>query len=351
MKTGASSICFAATVVLSTVASSWVPPYVMAQSYPALTNTAAATTATTATPGQEEEPAFQSPPPVYSTPPDYPVYGGESMAPSYRQPGYTGGYQGYGYAQGGNYAMPSYRPTYGVPPSYGGYAGQGYPAPGAQVPAPENGYAQPAQQEVYAPQGTVIPVELSTSISTQVTKPGDYIQATLTRNVPLSGFFYLPAGSVVSGEVTRSSPGRFFQRSGLLGIAFNNLRCPDGRSFPIQAHVVGSIAKYANKSGVYRGEGFGAKAGNFLLRSVIGAGAGAALGTAVGAIAGGGHGVGRGAWSGTAIGGGVGLLDDLVLRKGKNVLIHAGTPMQIELDQPLTFNAYNNVQNPASGAI
>src|SRR5262249_19713774 len=115
------------------------------------------------------------------------------------------------------------------------------------------------------------------------------------------------------------------------------------------------------------------KVGQALMRSAIGAGAGAALGTAVGAIAGRGQsnmqyrtsfvpeyngyggmqyapvgyyhqgsgaarGAGRGAWSGAAIGGGVGLADSLLLRKGKNVDIQSGTPIQLQLDAPVQLD-------------
>jgi hypothetical protein len=49
-------------------------------------------------------------------------------------------------------------------------------------------------------------------------------------------------------------------------------------------------------------------------------------------------GAGRGAWSGAAIGGGVGLADSLLLRKGKNVDIHSGTPIQLQLDAPVQLD-------------
>jgi hypothetical protein len=187
----------------------------------------------------------------------------------------------------------------------------------------------------YAPSGLVIPVMLATSISTQVARVGDYVQANLSQNVPLRGLSYIPAGSALVGEVTTAEGGRLFNRSGALAIKFDQLRLPDGRSIGIQAHVLGNIAHYEQKDGEYRGEGWGAKLGGFALRAAIGAGGGAVLGTAIGAIASHGAGIGTGAWAGTAIGGGIGAIDDLIARRGRNVLIHAGTPMQVQLDQPI----------------
>jgi hypothetical protein len=199
----------------------------------------------------------------------------------------------------------------------------------------------------YAPAGLVIPITLNTAISTQIAKAGDYIQATISQNVALNGASYIPAGSIITGQVTEAEAGRRLSRSGSLGIQFNQLRLPNGTTIPLSAHVLGNIGKYSDKNNTYHGEGWGTKFEQFALRGALGAGGGAAFGTAVGAIAGG---VGRGAWSGAAIGGGIGILDSLVLRKGRNVLISSGTPMQLQLDDPLTLplTGNNNLSTPTS---
>jgi hypothetical protein len=248
-------------------------------------------------------------------------------------------------------AYPSY-PVYGQsvysrPPQT--YAQRAYgtyeqPAYAGAYPAQQQMLSFPHSQNSVAPAGLNIAVTLNTSISTQVAKKGDYVQATIAQNIPLSGGGYIPAGAVITGEVGDAEGGRLFGRSGLLSLTFNAMRMPNGMQVPIQAHLVGSIGKYKNKgsgdSDVYRGEGWGTKVGQTAIRGGVGAGAGAALGTALGAITGG---VGTGAWAGTAIGGGIGLVDSFV-RRGKNVLIHAGTAMQIQLDAPATIP---NVPGPA----
>lgn len=226
----------------------------------------------------------------------------------------------------GNYGY-NQQPNYGNQPSYAG-PGQFGNAP------PQFGYQQ--GRVVYAPAGLTLQVTLETSISTQVAKAGDLVQAQISQDVPL-GAGSIPAGSVVTGQVTEALPGRMMSRSGALQIQFNSLRTPDGVTTPISAHIIGGIGKYEDGNGLMRGEGMGAKAGMIGLRGALGAGTGAALGTAVGAIAGGGHGAGTGAWSGTAIGGGVGLLEGVFLRKGRNVTIPSGTSMQLQLDSPVTI--------------
>lgn len=167
-------------------------------------------------------------------------------------------------------------------------------------------------------------------------KAGDFIEATVNQNIPLNGSGYLPAGSVISGQVTEAKAGRRLSRSGSLSIAFNNLRLPSGASFPMTAHLVGSIGRYKDVNGVERGEGWKAKLGQFALRGVGGAGLGAALGTGLGAIVNGGSGAGTGAWAGAAFGGGLGAMD-MLLRKGRDVIIPSGTEMKLQMDQPLNL--------------
>ena len=205
---------------------------------------------------------------------------------------------------------------------------------------------------VYAPAGTNLPMRLQTAISTQVAQPGDLIQGQISQMVSLGGRGYIPAGTQVVGEVSRTMKGRRLSRSGLLSIEFTSLRLPSGKQVPIQAHLVGNISKYKNKGqgnqNVYRGEGWGTKVGQLFLRGVGGAGLGAALGTGLGAIAGGGRGVGRGAWGGAAIGGGIGAAD-MLLRKGRDVIIPSGTEVEIQLDQQAVLPSFAQNQNGSYG--
>lgn len=239
-------------------------------------------------------------------------------------PATGGGYTGYGgepaYYGDYNYRYQPMNSYYAQRPPWPNYN----PAPYAVRP-----------RFAYAPAGLVIPATLQTPISTQVAGQGDVVQASIDQNVSLQGLSYIPAGSALLGQVTESQGGRFFGRSGLLTMTFDQLRLPNGQTVPMQAHILGDIGKYSQKDGVIRGEGWGTKVGALALRTAIGAGSGAVLGTALGAIASHGAYVGTGAWAGTAIGGGIGVLDDLVARKGRNVLIRSGTPLQIQLDDPM----------------
>jgi hypothetical protein len=196
---------------------------------------------------------------------------------------------------------------------------------------------------IYVPAGLSFPATLSTSISTQAARPGDLVEASVTQSINL-GDSVIPAGSMVIGQITDAKSGGFLGRSGMLGVKFNRLRTPNGVETPMSAHIVGGIGKYTqigSQSGEFAGETWKNKVGQVALRGAIGAGTGAALGTAIGAIAARGHGsgIGRGAWSGTAIGGGVGVADSLLLRKGKNVNISSGQQMQLQLDAPMSLSS------------
>lgn len=235
-------------------------------------------------------------------------------------------------------------------------AAQSQPVPSQTAlnqPQDNSGYQQAYQQPtgyqpaykqgriVYAPAGLVLPATLSTSISADVAKAGDLVQAQLSQAVIL-GESQLPAGTMLIGQVTDATPGRMLGRSGQLSLKFNRMRTPDGQEIPITAHMMGGIDKFAEVGGdnadTFKGETWKGKVMQAGLRGAIGAGTGAALGTAVGAIAGGGRGVGKGAWSGTAIGAGVGMAQSLILRKGKSVVVGSGTAIQLQLDAPIQFS-------------
>ncbi len=200
-------------------------------------------------------------------------------------------------------------------------------------------------QVQYVPAGVTFPVTLNTSISTDVARPGDTVQAMLSQPINL-GNGVVPAGSTIIGSVTEARQGGFMGRAGMLSVKFNRLRTPNGQEVPMSAHIVGGIGKYlpvAAQSDTFAGETWKTKAGQAGIRGLVGAGTGAALGTAIGAIAGShgtrGRALGRGAWSGAAIGGGLGVTQSLLLRKGKNVTIASGTNMDLQLDAPITLSS------------
>ena len=203
-------------------------------------------------------------------------------------------------------------------------------------------HAHYAARVAYAPAGLVLPIALNTGISTAVAQAGDPVHARLTQSVQLQGAS-IPAGSTLSGQLTNVEASRRMGHSGHLGLKFYRLRTPDGHSYPITAHLIGGLEKYHTMgeagSDQFRGDNGGTKLKAVGVRAGVGAGAGAILGTAIGGIAGGGRGAGRGAWSGLAIGTGLGVADSLLLRKGREINLKSGSPMQLQLDSPISIAA------------
>ncbi len=191
----------------------------------------------------------------------------------------------------------------------------------------------------YVPAGMTMSMKLSTALSSQVSKPGDVVMASLTEPVVL-GDATIPANTVISGHVTKSSNGAYLSKSGRLGVKFTSMRTPDGVDTPINAHIVGTLGKFhevSDGSDEFRGETGETKIKKALVGAAVGAGSGLLLGTAIGAIAGGGRGAGRGAVSTMAIGAGVGALAGGLLLKGRNVSVGSNETVKLQLDAPATF--------------
>lgn len=196
---------------------------------------------------------------------------------------------------------------------------------------------------VYVPQGMVLPVRLTTGLSSEIAQPGDRVEARVSQSVSLENGV-IPEGSIVYGQVVDSTAGKRLAKSGGLTLRFTSLRTPDGAETPITAHLMGSVGKYSQAgsegSGAIKGETTKNKVQSAAIRGAIGVGGGALLGTTIGAIAGGGHGAGRGAWSGAAIGGALGVANSLLLRKGANVKLESGQQLDLQLDAPAQLASY-----------
>lgn len=215
---------------------------------------------------------------------------------------------------------------------YSGYASYQPQVPARRFSRPAPGWLYPQAQYSTFPAGLVLPISLDTTISPRSAKTGDYIQAHVSQNVTSGGTGYLPGGSVVTGSVSSSTGGRRGEHHGSLTIDFTRLRLPNGLLIPISAHLVGEISNYKSYG---NGEGRGSGLLNLGLRTTASAGMGSILEMGVGSFSDGGRGLGSGCLSGLAMGAGVGALESLVWRHHREALIHSGTKMQMQLDDPV----------------
>jgi hypothetical protein len=218
-----------------------------------------------------------------------------------------------------------------------GQAQQGQYAPSQQAQQPPTNVLQGGVTTVAA--GTDFQARLGSTLNSGTTQPGEQVQATLGQPLYSNGVEAIPAGSTLSGTVTKVMSAKRFHagRNGSLAIKFTTVDTPDGRRFPIAASVDGS--KIRLSGGTTAG-----RVGKGLMATGIGAGSGAIVGTAIGAIvgassnAGMGRSLAMGAIFGTAIGGGAGAVT-AVVRKGSEVKFPTGMQLPIKLDSPFQITA------------
>jgi hypothetical protein len=208
----------------------------------------------------------------------------------------------------------------------------------APAPSPTLTRVAPQQRETASEYvvetGTRILMRLTNAVNTKHTKPGDRVYLETVVPVFVEGHLVIPRGTYVTGTVTESKQaGRVKGRSGL-NVRFDSLTLPNGvardlRSRPSAADANGNLDR---KEG--RIEGDGNKGGDARTIGETTA-AGAGIGTLAGAASG--H-IGMGAGIGAAAGAAAGL-GRVFGSRGPDVVLPAGTTMELTLDRDLVFTA------------
>jgi hypothetical protein len=164
---------------------------------------------------------------------------------------------------------------------------------------------------VTIPAGTALPLELTSSVSSETAQVEAPVSARLRRAVTVDGETVLPAGAIVNGEVSEvDRAGRVKGRS-RLGLRFTSVVI-DGRRESLRTNPV-----------AFEGE---ASKGEDATK--IGAGAG--IGAAIGGLLGGGSGAAKGAVIGGAAGTGA-----VLATRGKEVELAAGAELNPTLASPV----------------
>ena len=184
------------------------------------------------------------------------------------------------------------------------------PAP-AERPAPP----PPAFKEVTVPAGTVLPIELGTTVGSATSQVEDRVRGTIRRPVVVDGVEVIPAGSTVSGTVTEAE--RSGRVKGLARVAFRFSSLDvkgDAERLTIRTNSIAREAEATKKQDAAK------------------IGGGAAAGAVIGGLLGGGDGAAKGA----AIGGGAGT-GVVLSTRGKEVTVPAGTSVSTKLTEPITM--------------
>jgi|GEM_PF-476355 len=195
--------------------------------------------------------------------------------------------------------------------------------------------AKAAQANLYElPTGTRIPLGLINSVSTRTAAPGDRVYLETVFPITADGKVVIPPGSHVLGTVTAAKrPGRM-KGKGELHIRFDSLILPNGVTRDFRARVGGLDGGL--REGLDREEGAikGDSSKGQDIGTVVGTTVtGASLGTLGGLAAGN---AGRGAGIGLGAGAAAGLAG-VLLTRGPDVMLPAGSTVELVTDRPLTF--------------
>ncbi len=185
-------------------------------------------------------------------------------------------------------------------------------------------------QEITLPPGTKIPLALKHAITTKSARDGDAVYAETTFPIVVNDRIIIPAGSYVQGAISNvKRPGRVKGRAEVL-VHFNTLILPNGYTLLLPG-AVDNVPGMDNghmkdKEGTVQGDGSKAKDAAKIAE-------GAATGGLIGAAADG----GKGAAAGGAGGGIIGLAA-VLLSRGPDLRLEAGSTMETVLERPLTVD-------------
>lgn len=191
--------------------------------------------------------------------------------------------------------------------------------------------------------GTKVPLALINSVSTKNSAPGDRIYLQTVYPVMVDGRMIIPPGSFVNGTVTDvKRPGRVKGR-GEIYIRFDAMILPNGTTRDFRARV-GSLDGRASEE-LDREEGRvkseGNKGGDARTVGEVAA-AGTSVGVMVGSVAGRpGMGAGVGAAAGAAA-----ALAGVLMTRGPEAQLAAGSVVEMVLDRNLQFTAEELARAP-----
>ena len=90
------------------------------------------------------------------------------------------------------------------------------------------------KENAYIPKGTVISVELTEELSSKKNHVGDDVKLKTLDNIIINDVIVVPAGSLVSGEVTKCTSSGLFGRAGKLEFTINSVKAVNGVEIPLQ---------------------------------------------------------------------------------------------------------------------
>jgi len=190
--------------------------------------------------------------------------------------------------------------------------------------------SEPTTEQRIVPAGTVIPVNLTSRISTKNAKDGDGIYAQTATPITINNQIVIPAGSFLRGKIAHvRQPGRLSGRAEM-SFNFQTLILPSGVTLEIFASLGGTGGTVERRGEATVVADKGDDGEQILGDTVKGAGGGAVGG----AVYAGASGAAKGAAVG-AVAGAAGSALAALIRKGAPLVLEPGTMIEIVLDRDI----------------
>lgn len=151
------------------------------------------------------------------------------------------------------------------------------PAAATTAPLPP-----PARVRLTIPAGTLLPIEIATTLSSATSQDGDPVLAVLTEDVALEGF-KLDKGAEVRGRVLTAIPAKRVKGQARLAVTFDAIM-ENGEKLSIETEAIDNMA--ASTSSKDKKVIAGGAAGGLILGAIKDGKKGAVVGTVLGAAAG-----------------------------------------------------------------
>ena len=165
--------------------------------------------------------------------------------------------------------------------------------PSVQPSAPEYKEAEPAAPppppapefvDLTVPSDAVLGLQIERTVSSELARIEDKVDARVTRDLRVSDRVAIPAGSTVRGSVTEVDRGGRVKGKARLAIRFHTIVLADGTQLALKTDPV--IREGQSPGGESAAKVGGAAIGGAILGAILGGGKGAAIGGAVGAAGG-----------------------------------------------------------------
>ncbi|HEX7283492.1 MAG TPA: hypothetical protein VF239_15655, partial [Vicinamibacterales bacterium] len=153
------------------------------------------------------------------------------------------------------------------------------PEPAAPPPPPA-----PEFVDITVPSDAVLGLQIERTVSSELARVEDRVDARVTRDVRVADRIAIPAGSTVRGSVSEVDRGGRMKGKARLAIKFHTIVLADGTQLPLKTDAV--VREGPSPGGESAAKVGGAAIGGAILGAILGGGKGAAIGGAVGAGAG-----------------------------------------------------------------